>query len=274
MSQSLSPPFPTICAAPPEHEQWFACTKPRRLRSSMVPPTHPRSPNALHDRPPEKDIWPIPKSLQTKRPRCPSPTPPVSILRTRTRIPLPLLIDSMSYVHDSADPRPSPPRPPEPKSSKSRARNTSSNQYTSSVSPNVALAWDPALPYNGLAPPYNPALGMPFTGRLPPVGKSMDPAPRKSSKSKDKDRDRNSHRRHERERPSDTHGWKASREAGRDPYEPRPVYHAPALGRGYKEHPDENDMLPEASSHRRHRTEDDATTLMVNRIFHPSPIPT
>jgi hypothetical protein len=130
------------------------------------------------------------------------------------------------------------------------------------------------LPYNGVAPPYNPALAMPFTGRLPPVGKSTDPAPRKSSKSKDKDRDRNPHRRHERERPSDTYGRKASREVGRDPYEPRPVYHAPALGKDSKEHLDESDMLPKAFSHRRHRTEGDTMTLMVNRIFHPSSIPT
>jgi hypothetical protein len=157
-----------------------------------------------------------------------------------------------SYVHDPADPRPSSSRHPEPKSSKSRTPKSSFNQLTSPVSPNAALA-------------------MPYAGWLPPVGKSTDPAPRKSSKSKDKDKDRDAHRGREWDRPSDTHARKTSREVSRDPYDSRQIYHAATLGRDSRERPDENGMLPKASSHRRHHTEDDIMTLKVNRIFHPPP---
>ncbi|KAF9652875.1 hypothetical protein BDM02DRAFT_3183218 [Thelephora ganbajun] len=148
-----------------------------------------------------------------------------------------------SYGHDPGDPRPSSSRHPEPKSSKSKTPKSSFNQFTSPVSPNVALA-------------------MPYTGWLPPVSKTRDPGPRKTSKSRDKDRDKDTHRGRERDRPSDTHARKASREVSRDPYDSRQqIYHAATLGRDFKERPDEGGLLPKSSGHRRHLTEDDVMTL-------------
>ena len=153
-----------------------------------------------------------------------------------------------SYGHDPGDPRSSSSRHPEPKSSKSRTPKSSFNQLTSPVSPNAALA-------------------MPYTGWIPPVGKTTDPAVRKSSKSRDKDRDKDTHRGHERDRSSDTHARTTSRELNRDPYDPRhQIYQAATLGRDFKERSDENGTLPKPSSHRRNLT-DDAITLKVNRIF-------
>ena len=113
----------------------------------------------------------------------------------------------------------------------------------------------------------NVALDMTYAGWLPPVGKTTDPAIRKSSKSKDKDRDKDTHRR-ERDRPSDTHAGKTSRELSRDPYDPRQqVYRSATLGRDFKERSDENTTLPKPSGHRRHLTEDDALAFKVNRLF-------
>ena len=159
-----------------------------------------------------------------------------------------------SYVHDPPDPRPSSSRHPEPKSSKSKTPKSSFNQLTSPMPPNVALS-------------------LPYTGSLPPVSKSTDPAVRKSSKTRDRDRDRDLRGR-ERDRPPDTHGRKAPREASRDPYDSRQqIYHATTLSRDFKERLDENGVLPKSSGHRRHLTEDDAMTLKVNRIFHLSSQP-
>lgn len=152
------------------------------------------------------------------------------------------------YGHDTGDPRSSSSRHPESKSSKSKTPKTF-DQFTSPVSPNDPLA-------------------KPYAGWLPPVGKTTDPAVRKSSKNKDKDRDKDAHRGRERDKPSDTRARKASRELSRDPYDSRQqTYHAATLGRDFKERPDENGMLPKPSGHRRHLTEDDAITLKVNRIF-------
>lgn len=155
-----------------------------------------------------------------------------------------------SYAHDSPDPRPSSSRHPEPKSSKSRTPKSSFNQLASPVPPNVALA-------------------MPYTGSLPPVGKTTDPAVRKPPKTKDKDRDGGTYRGRDRDRPSDTQTRKTSREVSRDPYDSR-IYHAATLGRDFKQRSDENVVLPKSSGHRRHLTEDDAMTLKVNRISHPT----
>jgi len=153
-----------------------------------------------------------------------------------------------SYVHNPADPRPSSSRHPEPKPSKSKTPKSSFNQLTSPVPPSIALS-------------------MPYTGSLPPVTKSTDPAVRRSSKSKDKDRDRDLRGR-ERDRLPDTHGRKTPREASRDPYDTRQqIYHTATLGRDFKERLDENGALPKSSGHRRHLTEDDAMTLKVNCIF-------
>ena len=155
-----------------------------------------------------------------------------------------------SYVHNPADPRPSSSRHPEPKPSKSKTPKSSFNQLTSPVPPNIALA-------------------MPYTGSLPPVAKSTDPAVRRSSKNKDKDRDRDLRGR-ERDRLPDTHGRKAAREASRDPYDTRQqIYHSATLGRDFKERLDENGALPKSSGHRRHLTEDDVMTLKVDCIFLP-----
>jgi hypothetical protein len=156
------------------------------------------------------------------------------------------VIHPTSYGHDPGDPRSSSSRHPEPKQSKSKTPKSSFNQLTSPVSPNAALA-------------------MPYTGWLPPVGKTTDPAVRKSSKSKDKDRDKDTHRGRERDRPSDTNSRTTYRELSRDPYDPRhQIYHAATLGRDFKERSDESGILPKASGHRRHLTEDDTRTLKVN----------
>jgi hypothetical protein len=140
-----------------------------------------------------------------------------------------------------------PPPTPKPESSL--------DQFTSPASPNAALA-------------------MTYTGWLPPVGESTDPV-----KSKNKDRDRGDHRGREWDRPSDTHARMTSREVSRDPYDSQQTCHAGTLGRESKQRLDENSMLPEASSHRRHRiaavhrhrTEGDMVVLKVDRIFHSSP---
>lgn len=154
-----------------------------------------------------------------------------------------------SHGHDPGDPRSSSSRHPELKSSKSKTPKSSFDHFTSPVSPNVAL-------------------GMPYTGWLPPVGKTTDPSIRKTSKSKEKDRDKDTLRGRERDRPSDTHARKTSREVSRDPYDSRQqVYHTATLGRDLKERPDENVILPKPSGHRRHLTEGDSMTLKVNRTF-------
>ena len=154
-----------------------------------------------------------------------------------------------SYTHGPADPRPSSSRHPEPKSSKSRTPKSSFNQLTSPIPPNVALS-------------------LPYTGSLPPVSKPTDPAVRKSSRSKD------THRGRERDRPSDTHARKSSREVSRDPYDSRQqIYHAATLGRDFKERTDESGVLPKPPGHRRHPTEDDVMGLKVNRTFHLIPSP-
>ena len=153
------------------------------------------------------------------------------------------------YGHDPSDPRSSSSRHPELKSFKSKTPKSSSNQLTSPMSPNVALA-------------------MPYTGSLPPVGRTTDPSIRKSSKSKDRDRDKDAHRGRERDRPSDARARRASREVSRDPYDSRQqIYHPATLGRDLKEPSDENITILKSSSHRRHLTEDDAITLKVKCIF-------
>lgn len=154
-----------------------------------------------------------------------------------------------SYGHDPGDSRSSSSRHPEPKSSKSKTPKSSFDQFTSPVSPNAAL-------------------DMPYTGWLPPVGKTTDPSIRRSSKSKDKDRDKDTLRGRERDRTSDTHARKTSRELSRDPYDSRQqIHHTVALGRDFKERPEENAMLSKSSGYRRHLTEDDTMTLKVKCIF-------
>lgn len=154
-----------------------------------------------------------------------------------------------SYGHDPGDPRSPSSRHPEPKSSRSKTPKSSFNQLTSPMSPNVALA-------------------MPYSGWIPPVGKTTDPSIRKSSKSRDKDRDKDTHRSRERDRPSDTH----ARTTSRDLYDSRnQIYHAATLGRDFKERSDENGTLPKPSGHRRHLTEDDTITLKVNPIIYLFP---
>jgi len=153
-----------------------------------------------------------------------------------------------SYGHDPGNPRSSSSRHSELKSSKSKTPKSSFNQLTSPVSPNAAL-------------------DMPYAGWLPPVGKTTDPAVRKSSRSRDKDRGKDTYRSRERDRPADTHARRTSTEVSRDPYDSRQqIHHAATLGRDFKERSDENGMLPKLSRHRRHLTEDDAMTLKVSRI--------
>lgn len=159
-----------------------------------------------------------------------------------------------SYGHEPGDPRSSSSRHPEPKSSRSKTPKSSFNQLTSPASPNAALA-------------------MPYTGWIPPVGKTTDPAARKSSKSRDKDRDKDTHRGRERDQSSDTPARTASKELSRDDSRHQ-IYHSATLGRDFKERSDENGTLPKPSGHRRHLTEDDAITLKVSPIFHSSFIPT
>jgi hypothetical protein len=152
-----------------------------------------------------------------------------------------------SHGHDPGDPRSSSSRHPEPKSFKSKTPKSSFDHFTSPVSPTVAL-------------------GMPYAGWLPPVGKATDPSIRKTSKSKEKDRDKDTRRGRERDRPSDTHARKTSREVSRDPYDSRQqVHHSATLGRDFKERPDENVTLSKPSGHRRHPTDDDPMTLKVKR---------
>lgn len=154
-----------------------------------------------------------------------------------------------SHGHDPGDPRSSSSRHSELKSSKSKTPKSSFDQFTSPVSPNVAL-------------------GMPYTGWLPPVGKTTDPSIRKSSKTKEKDRDKDALRGRERDRPSDVHPGKTSKEVSKDPYEPRQqIYHSATLGRDFKERSDENVTLLKPSGHRRHPTEDDTMTLKVKCTF-------
>ena len=196
----------------------------------------------------------LPRTIKTTAPKSTQYHP--SLSSEYAHKPTPSLRASYrtSYVHAPADPRPSSSRHPEPKPSKSKTPKSSFNQLTSPMPPNVALS-------------------LPYTGSLPPVSKSTDPAVRKSSKTRDRDRDRDLRGR-ERDRPPDTHGRKAPREASRDPYDSRQqIYHATTLSRDPKERLDENGVLPKSSGHRRHLTEDDAMTLKVNRIFHLSSQP-
>ena len=156
-----------------------------------------------------------------------------------------------SHGHDPGDSRSSSSRHPEPKSSKSRTPKSSFDHFTSPVSPKVAL-------------------GMPYAGWLPPVGRTTDPSIRKASKTKEKDRDKDTRRGRERDRPFDPHARKTSREVSRDPYESRQqIHHSAALSRDFKERPD--DPLLKPSGHRRHLTEDDTMTLKVKHTFSLSP---
>ena len=150
-----------------------------------------------------------------------------------------------SHSYDPGDTRSSSSRHPELKSSKSKTPKSAFDQFTSPVSPTVAL-------------------GMPYTGWLPPVGKTTDPSIRKTSKSKEKDRDKDNRRARDRDRPSDAHTRRTSRDVSRDPYDSRQqIYHSTTIGRDFKERPDDNATLSKSSGHRRHLTEDDAMTLKV-----------